>query len=295
MFGIPEAVRRQALHPFRELPVPSYLQLFDLDSAVVSIAPWQGPQGAILTSVETDVAAAVGASREIAREHGKNCVAWWLAPEYHPLAPAFEALGVVNKDAPGLEAVATAMALASEPVGERPEGVELRTVESFDDYRDAWRVVEAAFEYPAQSEEALRDLYAAYLEDTDDELFVAVIDGKLVATGAARRGKVGLNLFGGSVLEEARGRGLYRALTFARWDRAVALGKPALTVQAEQCRSRSANGSASKVSARFTSTLTTSKRFTARRQPPRTPVRNREDLLVGRCLQRVVVTTGACF
>jgi Acetyltransferase (GNAT) domain len=231
MFGIPEAVRRQALHPFRELPVPSYLQLFDLDSAVVSIAPWQGPQGAILTSVETDVAAAVGASREIAREHGKNCVAWWLAPEYHPLAPAFEALGVVNKDAPGLEAVATAMALASEPVGERPEGVELRTVESFDDYRDAWRVVEAAFEYPAQSEEALRDLCAAYLEDTDDELFVAVIDGKLVATGAARRGKVGLNLFGGSVLEEARGRGLYRALTFARWDRAVALGKPALTVQ----------------------------------------------------------------
>jgi hypothetical protein len=137
MLGIPEAVRRQALHPFEELPVPSYLQLFDLDGAAVSIARWPGPQGAILTSVDTDVAAAVGASREVARQHGKNCVAWWLAPEYHPLAPVFEALGVVNKDAPGLEAVASAMALASEPVGKRPEGVELRIVESFDDYRGA--------------------------------------------------------------------------------------------------------------------------------------------------------------
>ena len=231
MPNIPDAVCRQALHPFEELPPPQYMRLFDLDGAIVSIAPWPGPQGAILTSLDADVASAVAASRELALEHGKTCVAWWLAPEYHHLAPAFEALGVVNKGAPGLEAVATAMALVSEPIGERPEGVELRIAASFDDYRDAWRVVEAAFAYPPQSEDALRDLYAGYVKDTNDELFVALVDGKIIATGGSRRGRAGLNLFGGSVLEDVRGRGLYRALTFARWDRAVELGIAALTVQ----------------------------------------------------------------
>ena len=41
-----------------------------------------------------------------------------------------------------------------------------------------------------------------------------------------------MNLFGGSVVAEARGRGVYRALTLARWDLAVAQGTPALTIQA---------------------------------------------------------------
>jgi len=45
-------------------------------------------------------------------------------------------------------------------------------------------------------------------------------------------GDAGLNLFGGSVLPEARGRGVYRALIQARWDLAVANGTSCLTVQA---------------------------------------------------------------
>jgi GNAT superfamily N-acetyltransferase len=39
-------------------------------------------------------------------------------------------------------------------------------------------------------------------------------------------------LWGGSVREEARGRGCYRALVRARWDEAVRRGTPALTVSA---------------------------------------------------------------
>jgi GNAT superfamily N-acetyltransferase len=45
-------------------------------------------------------------------------------------------------------------------------------------------------------------------------------------------GSAGVNLFGGSVLEEARGLGVYQALIAARWEAAVARGTPALTVQA---------------------------------------------------------------
>ena len=54
----------------------------------------------------------------------------------------------------------------------------------------------------------------------------------LSAVLLAAFGGAGINLFGGSVLPEARGKGVYRALTFARWDAAVERGTPALTVQA---------------------------------------------------------------
>ncbi len=58
------------------------------------------------------------------------------------------------------------------------------------------------------------------------------MDGRVVGTGLAVFGAAGLNLFGGAVLADARGRGVYRALVRARWDLAVQLGTPALTVQA---------------------------------------------------------------
>ena len=58
------------------------------------------------------------------------------------------------------------------------------------------------------------------------------IDGKMVGFGWAVPHPAGLMLNGSSVLPEARGRGAYRALVAARWVTAVALGTPALAVQA---------------------------------------------------------------
>src|SRR5580698_1153178 len=52
-------------------------------------------------------------------------------------------------------------------------------------------------------------------------IHIARLDGHVVGTAAAVIGDAGLNLFGGSVLQEARGRGVYRALIQARWDFAV--------------------------------------------------------------------------
>ena len=62
--------------------------------------------------------------------------------------------------------------------------------------------------------------------------FIASIDGRVVGTAFAALGAAGVNLFGGAVLEEARGHGVYQALIAARWEAAVARGTPALTVQA---------------------------------------------------------------
>jgi GNAT superfamily N-acetyltransferase len=39
-------------------------------------------------------------------------------------------------------------------------------------------------------------------------------------------------MIGGGVVPQARGRGVYRALVEARWEDAVAAGKPALCTQA---------------------------------------------------------------
>ena len=225
-------MRRQALHPFRELPVPKNVTQFPLDGAVMTINPFPGPQVCWPASLDFDVAAAVEETRRIAREHDKDTVAWWIAPEHDPLVPSLEALGIANKDTPGFEATENAMALVHEPRGGRPEGVEVRLVETFGDYVAVARVIEANFGYPPQNEDALHARYDEYVNDENGESVVAVIDGKIVGSAFGAFGGAGINLFGGSVLEEARGRGIYRAMTFARWDMAVERGTPALTVQA---------------------------------------------------------------
>jgi GNAT superfamily N-acetyltransferase len=60
----------------------------------------------------------------------------------------------------------------------------------------------------------------------------ARIGDEMIGIAGALFGDAGLNLFGGAVLPHARGRGVYRALTMARWEEAVMHGSPALTVQA---------------------------------------------------------------
>jgi len=64
--------------------------------------------------------------------------------------------------------------------------------------------------------------------------YVARIGDEIVGTATATFGAAGINLFGGAVLPTGRGRGVYRALTLARWGEAVERGRPALTVQAER-------------------------------------------------------------
>ena len=58
------------------------------------------------------------------------------------------------------------------------------------------------------------------------------LENRVVGTAGAVLGDAGVNLFGGGVLADARGRGIYRAIVNARWKLAVKCGTPALTVQA---------------------------------------------------------------
>jgi GNAT superfamily N-acetyltransferase len=231
---IPEPVRRLALCPFHELPLSPDVEEVELDGAFIAINGWPTAQiVGIRGDGPADVGATVEAARTVARERGKTIVAWWVPPDRDSLAPALEAAGLVNQDTPGLEAIENALALVQPLRGERVEGVEVRMTETWDDYRAGARVVENAFRMPPVSDDDLRARYDDYRHpDNPGRGFLALLDGRVVGTAFASFGAAGMNLFGGAVLPEDRGRGVYRALVQARWEAASARGTPALTVQA---------------------------------------------------------------
>ena len=236
--AISEAIRRLAEHPTIELPVPPSWERIEQDGVVMVVTPF--PIAQIVDPVDLaleDIEAAVEAMRAIGRERGKTVLGWWIAPEHDAYAPYLEALGLVNEDSPGFEAIENAMALVAPPPVSTREDVEVKQVESLDEFAGAARVRIEAFQMPAHMREEMEAGLAKRFEEYEDprnpgRSFIALVDGRIVGASTAVAADAGVNLFGGSVLQEARGRGVYQALLRARWDFAVERGTPALTVQA---------------------------------------------------------------
>jgi GNAT superfamily N-acetyltransferase len=229
---VPEPVRRQAVHPFLELPPARHIQRIVVAGVQVAITPWPTAQIVEVLEPELDVAGAVEAARAVAREHGKPTLGWWIAPEHDLLAPLLEEQGLVNEDTPGFEAVENAMALVRPPAGPPVRGVEVSVIETFEDYVAASRLGEQVFGVPVLPEDELEARFEELRDSPNARSFLARLDGRPAGSAFAAFGTAGVNLFGGGVHPEARGRGVYRALTQARWELAVEQGTPALTVQA---------------------------------------------------------------
>ena len=227
-------MRRLALRPFHELPRSPDVEKVELDGAFIALNRWPGAQVVgIREDGPSEVAGTVEAARAVARERGKTILAWWVPPDQDHFASALEAAGLENQDTPGFEAVENALALVDPLLGGHVDGVEVRVTESWDDYRAGARVVEKVFGMPPVTDDDLRARYDDYRHpDNPGRAFVALIDARVIGTAFASFGDAGVNLFGGAVLPEARGRGVYRALVQARWEAAVARRTPALTVQA---------------------------------------------------------------
>ena len=231
---VPEPVRRLALYPFHELPESPDGKRVELEGAFIGINHWPTAQiVGIRGDGPADVGATVEAARAVAREHDKTIVAWWVPPDQDHVAPGLEQAGLVNEDTPGFEAVENALAVLEPVFGDRADGVDVRMVETWEDYLAGSRVVETAFEMPHLTDDDFRSRFDDYLHpENPGRAFVALVDGRVVGTSFAAFGDAGVNLFGGAVLPDARGRGVYRALVQARWEAAAARGTPALTVQA---------------------------------------------------------------
>jgi hypothetical protein len=235
---IPERVRRQALHPMSELPLPPGFRRIDRGQFAaylhhMPVAQVVEPQALVPDEVE----AAVEDARDVVRADARPLLIWLVGPGHPWLGRRLEELGLVNEDTPGFESVENAMALVEPPAGTAPDDVEVREVKTFEEYASSSRIGAEVFgvtqEMRDEMEAELPERYEEYTTPGNPmRTLIASLDGRIVGTATAALGDAGVNLFGGTVLADARGRGVYRALTLARWDMAVERGTPALTIQA---------------------------------------------------------------
>lgn len=235
---IPDDVRQLAEEPeaFFGKPVPPARTLV-LPRYTLGFAPT--PTQAIVSIVRTTAGELDGLIAEVRghlRAAGYSRVVWNLGPSCRPegLEAALVARGFFPaKDEP-YEPELTAMALVAPPPAP-PPGIEARRVRDLDEYVRSMRIA-VSMMGATEAETggwlaAAPDLWAP--EDGPARYtHVAFVDGEMVGFAWAVPTRAGLMLAGSSVLQAARGRGAYRGLVAARWATAVALGTPALAIQA---------------------------------------------------------------
>jgi GNAT superfamily N-acetyltransferase len=181
---------------------------------------------------EGAVAAAVEDVRSLLRARGLDEVTWWVGERSAPadLAERLAGLGLEADD----PAQMTTLAIESEPGG-TPQ-VEVRRVESFDDYLIALEIDWTAFDLPAeergQRRAAARAAWPLIVADGRSSVYLAHLEGEPVGFARAVFAPWAALLLGGATLPQARGRGVYTALVHARWREAVARGVPRLVVSA---------------------------------------------------------------
>lgn len=170
------------------------------------------------------------------RERSLDSFTWKLGPHTTPvdLEARLRDHGAHEDEA---EPEHTAMVLDHEPPAS--DGVEVRAVESLEDYTMSAEILAVGFGGSFTDEERaglraqVAARFATYRDHPIGRRYLAFVDGRPVATGSATRTTAGvLALGGGATLPEARGRGAYRALVRARWDEAVREGTPVLVTQA---------------------------------------------------------------
>jgi GNAT superfamily N-acetyltransferase len=149
------------------------------------------------------------------------------------IAARCRALGFRDPDPP-LEPTCTALASEREPP--EVDGIEVRRIETLEEFRQGLEIVLAASHH--RDDDAARQRAEAEQRYAFRRLrgaeWLAYVDGRPVAYAGAVAGDRGLYLSGGATLPEARGRGCYRALVRARWDFAVERGTPGLVVLAQE-------------------------------------------------------------
>jgi hypothetical protein len=175
---------------------------------------------------EDEIAEAVAVVEAFMHESGTSRASWWLSERSTPGEDAFLAAGLHRDEQDYLHA-AMILTKAPSPV----EGIEVRRLETLEEYAESRRLALDAFANPHQRHPSDEEL-AAEWERLVDPIFAAWLDGRMASVGRALYTRAGGYLMGGSTAAWARGRGAYRAVVRARWDEAVRRGTPALAVGA---------------------------------------------------------------
>jgi hypothetical protein len=170
--------------------------------------------------------------RALGRGRGLEHMTWWIGELTTPadLDARLETLGLEpDPDLPEM----TSLTIDHAPAGEPRPDVEVRRVETVDEYLAAleldWEVWDVPEPERAEQREAQR---ATWPLAANVSIHVAYVEGEPVGFGRAVYAPAAAMLLGGSVLPRARGRGAYAALVHARWREAVARGTPRISVSA---------------------------------------------------------------
>jgi hypothetical protein len=160
---------------------------------------------------------------------------WWISDAARPanIVELLRERGFAETKDSAHELRAVVLTSAPDSI---PPGVEVRRIETYEDFLAAREVQWEGFETPEERRALQRgNLRRDFEESIELEIpvgFLALLDGKPAATGMAVPSSRGVFLIAGTTAPWARGNGLYRALVRARWDYAVERGTPALVVQA---------------------------------------------------------------
>jgi hypothetical protein len=196
----------------------------------------QGRVWASVSGVRVEADALDGLVAEARRliPSGKATV-WWIDPDARPpdLHDRLLALGLGE---PADRATLLYSLACTAPTAAGPPEVEVRRVESFDDFLATIELAWDAFATPDHRRDAqrphLRSEFEAAARAGVPATFLATLDGRPAGSGRSIYSELGVFLIAGAVAPWARGRGVYRALVHARWLDAVERGTPALVTEA---------------------------------------------------------------
>jgi GNAT superfamily N-acetyltransferase len=227
-----EALLELAEEPGLWLPLAPPSEVIEADGYAVVTSPRTASVERVRLA-RARVDAAVEEVRALARGRGWEFVTWWLGELTTPagLAERLLELGL-RPDADSAEL--TSFTIARPPA--RAPSVEVRPVETLDDYLRALELDWDAWEVPEERRAEYRPLQRAawpQLEASGRAAhFVAYLDGEPAGFARVVFAPAAGILMGGSTLPAARGRGVYTSLVHARWQATAERGVPRLAVSA---------------------------------------------------------------
>jgi GNAT superfamily N-acetyltransferase len=200
----------------------------------IYLAAGSGPHSATVQRVRLEpleVDGAVAEIRAVLRDRGRRGAEWELGESTTPpdLVARLAEHGILPDPE---EPVATGMVLDGGDLPAPPPGVHARRIETVDELLVARRIQQAAFGGSVDEVGFERAEADFAREGVVGSTFLSFVDGEPVAAGYAAYTPLGLLLFAGATLPDARGRGAYRALVVARAAEAVDRGTPVLVTHA---------------------------------------------------------------
>lgn len=228
-------LRDLAEDAYAYLPAQPRTRLLERDGYVLRAGGSTLPESTQVLRVrssESRLPALVEEVRRWLRENGRSGSLWWAGPSSTPagFAERLEGFGMKPYEA---DPVFVGLTLEKEPPA--VDGVDVRPVVTPDDveafidvHRRGWKMPDDVFEQVSAN---MRANWATRIPELD-ALWVAFVDGEPVGNGVSQYVADAVYLGGSSVVPDARGRGVYRALVRQRWDDGRARGARALVIQA---------------------------------------------------------------